>query len=233
MKKSMMCSVLIVLLVSMFPLQAKSYENNEFQRKSLSYTRMATAAYDEGDYEGALEYAKQAEIYADLSSAFIERMLARADAEKMLFQARTRFAWAQGIRGERFFPGEMETASAYIEDAATSFSAEEYGTSRSQSEKALAALSAVSEKMPLPATWKVDLWNESRDCLWNIAAHPAVYGNPFMWVKLWEANRSTLRRPANPHLLLPSQVIKIPSIQGEYREGQFDRSARYEPFMKK
>ena len=59
-------TILIFLLV-LIPLFAVSYDDNEYQRKSRAYTELAAKAYDEGDYEAAIEYSKLAESYAQQS----------------------------------------------------------------------------------------------------------------------------------------------------------------------
>jgi nucleoid-associated protein YgaU len=59
------------------------------------------------------------------------------------------------------------------------------------------------------------------DCLWEIAGR--VYGDPFRWPVLYEANRSKLTDPDNPDLLEPGTVLEIPSINGETREGEYIR----------
>ena len=46
---------------------ALSYEDNEYQRKSLAYTQLSSKALDEGDYEASIEYSRLAEEYALLS----------------------------------------------------------------------------------------------------------------------------------------------------------------------
>ena len=43
------------------------------------------------------------------------------------------------------------------------------------------------------------------DCLWRIAEK--VYGNGFLWEKLFKANRSKIR---DPNLIYPGQILNIP-----------------------
>lgn len=74
----------------------------------------------------------------------------------------------------------------------------------------------------LPSAWRVGTWGDSRDCLWNIAENPVVYGDPFEWRRLYDANRDVLPEPDNPHLILPDMILAIPSISGEYREGTYN-----------
>ena len=48
------------------------------------------------------------------------------------------------------------------------------------------------------------------DSLWRIANKPEIYDDKFAWPRLWQANRSRLRDPENPHLIFPDQVFTIP-----------------------
>ncbi len=229
--KKIACSILIAVCLSgLLPLAAATYDNNEYQRKSRAYSALAAQAYDDGDYTAAVDYANEAEKNAKLSAEFIQGMLVRSDAEKALYAARTRYAWAKGLKADVYFPGAYESAGESIDASAAAFAMESWAEAKASAQAALDALSVVKEIVPLPATWKVELWNPSKDCLWNIAANPAVYGNPLMWEKLYEANKKNLAQPSNPNLLLPGQIITIPSVKGEYREGAYDRDRKYEPF---
>lgn len=231
MKKVLLLAIMCCMLLPVM-FAATSYDNNEYQRKSRSYSDLARNAYDEGDYDAAVEYAREAEEYARLSAEFIEKMLARANAEQKLLEARTRFTWAEDHNANHYFPDVMKEASGYIAQAETGFADENYPVTAANADKALALLASVREIVPLPARYVVETWDATRDCLWNIAKNPAVYGDPFMWEKLYEANRKALKRPANPHLILPGMTVVIPSIRGEYREGTYDPSIEYEPFEK-
>ena len=52
----------------------------------------------------------------------------------------------------------------------------------------------------------VGTWAQDRDCLWNIAGKSEIYGDPFMWPKIWQANTDIIR---NPDIIHPGQVLKI------------------------
>jgi nucleoid-associated protein YgaU len=71
----------------------------------------------------------------------------------------------------------------------------------------------------LPKYYTVGAWPP--DCFWVIAE--LVYGDPFRWTILYEANRSKLEDPDNPDLLEAGAVLEIPSINGERREGYYTR----------
>ena len=49
---------------------------------------------------------------------------------------------------------------------------------------------------------------------------------------LWEANRGILLDPNNPDLIEIGQVLTIPSIAGEAREGAYDPALGYPTFGK-
>lgn len=229
MKKSVVLLSFLICLAGSMTLAAASYENNEYQRKSRAFSNLATRAYDEGEYEKAVEYANQAEENAILSAEFITGMIARSDAEKVLFEARTRLTWARNKNAEKFFPSAFAAADSAVSSADVQFSAGNWSKTRSFAELALSELSVVREIIPLPSLYQVELWADTKDCFWNIAANPAVYGDPFMWNKLYEENKKSLKRPNNPDLLMPGMIVTIPSIKGEYREGTYDPSIVYEP----
>jgi len=232
MKKSILFLVAVFCVAGMFPLAAATYDNNEYQRKSRAYSDMAVKAYDEGDYDASVTYATEAQKNADLSAAFIEKMLARADAESLLLKAHTRLSWATEKKAEKNFPAAFATASAAVSSGDGLFASEDYSSAKAQAEIALDALAGVREVFPLPSRYKVGVWNSTRDCFWNIAKNPAIYGDPFMWKKLYDANRKSLKRPSDPDLLTPGMIIKIPSIANELRDGDYDPSIKYEPFKK-
>jgi hypothetical protein len=71
----------------------------------------------------------------------------------------------------------------------------------------------------LAAQYRVQTWEASSDCLWNIAGKPWVYGDPNKWTHLYRANIAKLPNPQNPHLVPPNLVLDIPSINGEARQG--------------
>jgi nucleoid-associated protein YgaU len=56
-------------------------------------------------------------------------------------------------------------------------------------------------------TYTVGTWSQDRDCLWNIAGKIDIYGDPFMWSKIWQANTEIVR---NPDIIHPGQVLQLP-----------------------
>jgi len=52
------------------------------------------------------------------------------------------------------------------------------------------------------------IWQETGDCLWNIAKK--YYGDPFKWKYIYEANRDII---SDPRVIFPKQILRIPSLE--------------------
>jgi len=55
--------------------------------------------------------------------------------------------------------------------------------------------------------YTVGTWAENRDCLWNISGKSDIYGDPFQWPKIWQANTDKIK---NPDVIQPGWVLNIP-----------------------
>lgn len=55
--------------------------------------------------------------------------------------------------------------------------------------------------------YTVGTWAENRDCLWNISGRAEIYGDPFQWPKIWQANTDMIK---NPDVIQPGWVLTIP-----------------------
>lgn len=226
MKKVFVVAVLIVCAAGLF---AASYENNEFQRKSRYYARLADKAFAEGEYDNAVDFAAQSEDFARQSEEFIRNALARKDAEDSMNKARTRYTWAASVHADKFFPDVYGLAGDYLRSGTEAFDNSNWADAKAYAVKVLDVLTNIREVNPLPKYYVVRPWRESKNCFWNIAAYPYVYKNPYKWSKLYEANKKKLPRPNDPNLIRPGMIIEIPSLNGEYREGTFDPAKRYDP----
>ncbi len=320
----MMKKVITVLFLTVFVLSAfsLSYDDNEYQQKSRAYTALANKSYDEGDYDAAIEYAKLAAHYAQLSADFIQKMLARTEAEQEMNKARTRLRWAKSNNADKNYPEAYAAAQDAINSGGTAFDNGSYDVATVFAQKALKSLSNVKaqakkteppkkpvtpakpkpepkkpvtpakpkpepkkpapakpapakpkpapakpepkkpepakppvqeepkqpeppapEPVPepepapaepdkvvlaeLPAEYRIRTWRGEKDCFWNIAANDAIYGNPYMWRKLYEANKHKLPDPNNPNWVEPDIILVIPSLKGEKRSGRYDPATVY------
>ncbi len=57
-------------------------------------------------------------------------------------------------------------------------------------------------------SYTVGTWAIDKDCLWNISGKMEIYGDPFQWPKIWQANTDQIR---NPDIIHPGQILKIPA----------------------
>ena len=221
MKKNII-AFLLVLIISATFVFAASYADNEYQKLANSYTQKAQAAFDEGEYDLAVEYTIKAEENAELSKAYVEMMLARADAETQIRVASNRITWAKGIRADVNFPVAFSASTQAFEKAKLAFEAENYAEASILAKAAAEALASVEEVIPLPKYYVVRPWEDQKDCYWNISGRSYVYDNPLMWENLYHANKDKMKNPGNPDLIYPGMKIEIPSVSGEFREGTYN-----------
>ncbi|WP_295154225.1 hypothetical protein [uncultured Brachyspira sp.] len=79
----------------------------------------------------------------------------------------------------------------------------------------------------LPMYYTVVQRTPLTDALWRIAGYSFIYNNSIQWYRLYQANRNILRDPNNPDLILPGQILTIPSMNGEERAGTYDPNMEY------
>ncbi len=216
-------------LLAMFTFAA-SYTNNEYQKKARLYTFQAQQAYDEGDYDKAVELTLLAEENAEKSKAYIEMMIAKNDADKKIAVAQNRKAWAQRVRGDVNFPMAFNSGVKSLENSLASYEKEDYQQASAYATEATDTFGTIREITPLPQYYVVKPWVETKDCYWNISGRPYVYNNPVLWENLYQANKKSMKNPNNPDLIYPGMKMEIPSIAGEYREGTYSPKAEYNPF---
>lgn len=227
MKKSVFAIVVFFVAISGF---AASYKNNTYQRLADEYTKKAQNALDAGEYVLAEEYAAKAAENAEYSRAFIEKMLARQDADRQLAAAEKKLAWAKSIAADRNFPMAYSSSQQAMENARAAYDGEDYVSASQYAKQVVDSLEGVREVTPLPQYYVVRPWADTKDCYWNISGRKYVYNNPLLWENLYQANKSKQPKPNDPNLILPGMKMEIPSISGEYREGTYNPKKDYEPF---
>ena len=153
-------------------------------------------------------------------------------AEVAISDARSRYDWAASKNAANNYPDLFKEGGNLLADAQTAFNALDYVRAKDLAAQAYWTLMEIGEFAPLPATYKVRLIPERRDCLWRIAEYQFVYNNPYKWPVLYEANKKTFKDPSNPNLIFPDQVLTIPSIKGEVRQGAWDPKKTYQPLPK-
>lgn len=222
--------LLVVLLITIGFVFGASYSNNEYQKKARELTALAQEAFDEGNYDKAIELTAQAEENAEKSQAYIQMMIAKADAEKQMTIAKNQQAWALRVRGDVNFPMAYSAGTKSLENGQIAFDKEDFVGSSAYAIEAIQAFSSIEEVTPLPQFYIVRPWAENKDCYWNISGRSYVYNNPTLWENLYQANKTKMKDPANPDLIYPGMKMEIPSISGEYREGTYSPKAEYPTF---
>jgi nucleoid-associated protein YgaU len=196
------------------PEPGASLADNQYLIENARLLKLAGDNYTQGKYDDAINYAQESIKYALLSDEYVSAM----DA---IEAAQARMDWAKTTGVQRRYAQIYEQAEAAFAETLDAQSREVWGEAK---EAALRVISILSELPDTPtpvlaAQYRVRNWNPRRDCLWNIAARPEVYGDPFQWRRIYNANKSKLPNPDNPNLILSGTVLDIPSIRGEVRSG--------------
>lgn len=220
-------SLLLIALLLTLSAFGQSLLQNSYYQKSLELRAQAQEAFDAGDYDAAADLAAQAQEFARLSDEFVETMLAKNQADQAYSAAQVRMTWALTNGIPDTYPSEWSLASARMGLATAAYEAESWLDAAEYSDLVLEALAEVTERLPLPRYYEVRLIPERRDCFWRIAEYPFVYGDPWQWRLLYDANKAILVNPNDPDLILPGQVLEIPSIRGETRAGTWDPTKPY------
>jgi nucleoid-associated protein YgaU len=241
---------LVVLGFVAAALPAQSLLDNEFYKKGQALKAQSDAALAAGDYDAATTLAAQAKEQFAKSDAYVEQMLGRYRANGWLQRGNEVLAAAKADGKDKSSPDLFGDAAGDLVLAKAAYNGGTYEDSVDFSKQAIATLDSISKPEPvvvtpvepvvepvveagmpaLPATYTVQLILERRDCLWRIAGYPFIYNNPWKWKVLYEANRGILIDPNNPDLIDVGQVLTIPSIAGEWREGDYDYQLEYPVF---
>jgi nucleoid-associated protein YgaU len=131
MKKYLLILASLVLAASL-SLGAQSLKDNPDFQKSLELKAMATQAFDDGDYDAAADYAAQSQHYASLSDQYVEKMLAKATADKAIAKAKDKMAWADSIDAKTLYPDDYGAASDQFSACLASYESEDYPASTDQ-----------------------------------------------------------------------------------------------------
>ena len=229
--KKIILAVMTIFLSSV--IFAASYTNNPYQKLADEYNKKAQLAFDAGEYDLAIEYSQKAAENAELSKAYIDMMLARRDADSQMKLAQNKIKWAESIHAERNFPMAFTAAKESYANAESAYTKEDFVAAKDYASQSLLALDGIREVTPLPEYYIVKPWAETKDCYWNISGRPYVYNNPLLWENLYQSNKSNMPKPEDPNLILPGMKMKIPSLTGEYREGVYSPSKKYEAYNSK
>jgi nucleoid-associated protein YgaU len=223
-----------------------SLRNNRYYMESLRLTDLAQESYELGDYDSTARYAEEALRYAQLSDEYVALQLTIKEADDAIATAKSRVDWATQTGVAQTNPDEYGAAEEAYSEAVAYREDEAWTDAIAAASRAVDLLAyldgstrpAVAKPAPtapvetpalLPGQYTVRPWAISKDCFWNIAGRSWVYGDPYKWRLLYNANKTKLPDPNNPNLIEPGIVLDIPSLQGENREGSWDANKTYPP----
>lgn len=228
MKKTILA--LLIVASAFAAAQAQSLVDNRYYSRSVELEAAAREAFEEGDYDLAVELAAEAEENARLSDEYVAMILSMRAARQAIDKAQARYDWATGVKAELRFAENYAGATAELAAARAAFEAESYDDAVVHAYTVEAYLSGITEEEALPAYFVVRYFKVNTDCLWRIAGLPFVYNDPYKWPVLYKANRDAMPEPNNPDLILPGMTLVIPSLAGELRDGVWHDDAEYPVF---
>lgn len=222
MKKTVIISFLFLLVSS--ALFAQSLANNEYYKKSVEFANLSEQAFNGGEYDLSVEYSIKSQEYAALSKSYIAEMVLAYRARSAITAASRRMEMANRYNIKSRDNALCEEASASFASANEKFAGKDYTESIEDAKHVIALLENIGpapKQAILPEYYEVVLDVQKRDCLWRIAGYKFIYSNPLKWPVLYEENKKNFQDPGDPHLILPGQILKIPSINGEVRSGKW------------
>lgn len=204
----------------------QSIRNNQFYRESVRLSKLAHDTYEYGDYEASAGFAEEAIYNAQLSDEFV--------STRLLAEAKRLVDWAEFYNIAERNPNNVRLGKDHYENAVALHQEEEWNESSDFSIKAIEVLGVLragtgtASTRPTTTTssktttttesssddnrrqYTVRTWAVERDCFWNIAGYDWIYGDPWQWRKLYEANKDKIPDPNNPDLVEPGTVLDIP-----------------------
>jgi len=195
--------------------------NNEFYLESLRLTKLALETYEYGDYDASSGFAEEAVRFALLSDEYV--------ANQLVIEAKRLLDWADSNNIASRQPNVYREGKNYYETSVAAQSNEEWAETIDAATRSIEIFASLQTggSSPLPRQYTVRTWASVRDCLWNISSYPWVYGDPWRWRTLYEANKSKLPEPNNPDLIEPGMILDIPSVRGETRQGMWEPGRSY------
>jgi nucleoid-associated protein YgaU len=221
--KILITAILVAAVAAPALFSQNFLRENEHYQKARQLQQQAQQALDEGNYDEAVELSRQARQQAQKAQEYAEQQALLYRANSWKNRAQKRIEYVRSIDGPERYPDKFSSAQKAYEEAVSLFEEEEYQDSIHSSQEAINLLVDIkAEGEVKPKYYTVRLIPERRDCLWRIAGYDFVYGNPWKWKVLYEANKDKLPEPDNPHLIEPGMVLEIPTISGEKRSGTYD-----------
>lgn len=146
----------------------------------------------------------------------------KKNAMSAIADAKIAINLAKDAEAETYALAELQEAESLLAQAKTCFASEDYAKSIDLANKAIEfansakqiAIAKKEEALKIPVivepTVKTQHTVVRGECFWKIAKYQDIYDNPFMWTKIYKANKSILKQPNNANLIHPDQLFTIP-----------------------
>jgi len=193
--------------------------NNRYMLENRRLIGLAEGAYADAKYDEAVRYAQEANKYAQMSDDYIRLQMKIKEADDAITAARARLEQVKKANAHVKYKDVYDKADSTFKEALDFRSKEEWDKAKESALAVVAILAEIPGVPVLAAQYRVKTWTGYKDCLWNIAAKKEIYGDPFKWRIIYNANRDKLPKPGNPNIVEPGTLLDIPSIKGEYRAG--------------
>jgi len=200
----------------------KGLLNNQYMVENRRLLGLAENAYADAKYDDAVKYAQEANKYAQMSDDYVASQIKIKDANDAIAAAQGRLDQAKKANAHVKNAAIYGKAEAALADALAFRSKEQWDQAKASALSVITILAQIPGFQGLPAQYRVKTWIGTRDCLWNIAAKKEIYGDPWKWTVLYNANKNKLPKPNDPNLVEPGTILDIPSIKGEYRSGMLE-----------
>jgi len=198
---------------------ADSLLNNQYLIEGDRLIKLAEKSLADGKFEDTVKYAAQAEQQAQLSDDYVSLQKKIKDTNDAFDAAQARMDRAKKIGAAEKYADIYANGEKALAEAADFRSQEKWDETKAAALRVMTIMEQVPDEIPLPAQYLVKSWAQGKDCLWNIAGRPEVYGDPHQWQRLYTANKNKLPKPDNPNIIEPGMLLDIPSIKGESRSG--------------
>jgi len=180
-------------------------------------------AFDKGYISGEEKQAVESALNAGLAA----KAKTLANAKNLLDEGQKAYEKALARNAANNYPKALAEALTLLERAKTSFKIGNYTSVANQAKKAAEAFAAIPEFAPLPARYKVRYIPGETDTLWRISGYSFIYNDNSLWMRIYNANKELPHAVEDPHLIIPGQILAIPSLKGERREGLWDPKKTY------
>ncbi|MCA1753484.1 MAG: LysM peptidoglycan-binding domain-containing protein [Spirochaeta sp.] len=219
-KLAILCALGLVLAVSL-PAQNLLRETSEYQQAQ-DLRQQAEEAFEEGEYNRAVELSAEAEDYARQAEVAARHLWWGYRARSARTRTERGITRVRNIEEPLNHPDRFEEAQDKFEEGSELIEEEEFETAFDLFQDALALLDGLSgDEDVLPQYYTVRRIPEKRDSFWRIAEYDFVYDDGFEWQRLYEANKDVIQDPDNPRLIQPGQRLRIPERDGETRRGEW------------